>query len=129
MPALERSIFPCLKQQPSFLLHYGRYAYRFIHPCGFFIPSKDILPRIISLAILAGIGWFHILILTDREILQKILHYESYINQVIFYSRNFKGFYWRLLWNYGCMYFMVKYANSNRANAVQKIAVSVICGV
>ncbi|MFN2438766.1 MAG: anion permease [Chitinophagaceae bacterium] len=80
---------------------------------------KDILPRIISLAILFGIGWFLSTHLeTDREVLAKNTHYESYVNQVIFYSKNFK---WILLaFIVGIMAVFTLWLNtlnSNKANA------------
>ncbi len=80
---------------------------------------KDILPRVISLAILAGIGWFPYTNLElDKAVLEKNTHYKTYVNQVIFYSKNFK---WILLaFIVGIMAVFTLWLNtlnSNRANA------------
>ncbi|HEX8334902.1 MAG TPA: inorganic phosphate transporter [Segetibacter sp.] len=57
--------------------------------------KKGMLPRILSIAILLLVGWFLSAQLEfDRETLAKNTDYESYLGQVIFYSKNFK---WILL--------------------------------
>ena len=57
--------------------------------------SKGILPKIIAFSILLIVAIFLSLSLEfNREILAANTHYESYINQLIFYSKNFK---WILL--------------------------------
>ena len=56
---------------------------------------KDVLPRIISAAMIALVIWLmYNQLETDKAVLAKNTHYESYINQLIFYSKNFK---WILL--------------------------------
>lgn len=56
---------------------------------------KDMLPRIVSTVILLGVGWFLYTHLEfDRAVLAKQTKYESYLPQVIFYTKNFK---WILL--------------------------------
>lgn len=56
---------------------------------------KDILPRIISICIIALVIFlFYNQLETNKEVLAKNTHYESYINQLIFYGKNFK---WILL--------------------------------
>ncbi len=56
---------------------------------------KDFLPKIISVAIIAFVGWFLYEHLTfDRAVLAGKTHYESYFWQVFFYTKNFK---WILL--------------------------------
>ncbi len=56
---------------------------------------KGIIPKIIALAVIAGVGFFLYKNLEfNPEKLAKGTHYEAYINQVIFYSKNFK---WILL--------------------------------
>ena len=56
---------------------------------------KGIIPKLVALAVLAGVGTFLYFNLEfNPEKLAKSTHYESYINQVIFYSKNFK---WILL--------------------------------
>jgi inorganic phosphate transporter, PiT family len=56
---------------------------------------KDFLPKIISIAIIAFVGWFLYEHLTfDRTVLAGKTHYESYFWQVFFYTKNFK---WILL--------------------------------
>src|SRR3954464_8958512 len=56
---------------------------------------KDILPRIVSVFILALVGWilYENLVL-DRAVLAKSTHFKAYIWQVLFYTKNFK---WVLL--------------------------------
>jgi PiT family inorganic phosphate transporter len=57
--------------------------------------KKGILPRILSIGILLLVVWFLSEKLEfDRETLAKNTDYESYLSQVIFYSKNFK---WILL--------------------------------
>jgi PiT family inorganic phosphate transporter len=56
---------------------------------------KGIIPKLVALAVLTGVGTFLYYNLEfNPEKLAKSTHYESYINQVIFYSKNFK---WILL--------------------------------
>ena len=56
---------------------------------------KGIIPKLVALAVLAGVGTFLYYNLEfNPEKLAESTHYESYINQVIFYSKNFK---WILL--------------------------------
>lgn len=56
---------------------------------------KGIIPKLIALAVMMGVGIFLYYNLEfNPEKLAKSTHYESYINQVIFYSKNFK---WILL--------------------------------
>ena len=57
--------------------------------------SKGILPKIIAFSILLIVAIFLALSLEfNREVLAANTHYESYFNQLIFYSKNFK---WILL--------------------------------
>ena len=56
---------------------------------------KDFLPKIISIAIIAFVGWFlyeHLIF--DKTVLAGKTHYKSYFWQVFFYTKNFK---WILL--------------------------------
>ena len=56
---------------------------------------KDLLPKIISLGMIVFVGWFlynHLEL--DRAVLASKTHYEAYIWQVIFFTKNFK---WILL--------------------------------
>jgi len=56
---------------------------------------KDILPKLISIAVLILVGWFlYSSLELDREVLAAKTHYDSYFWQVFFYSKNFK---WILL--------------------------------
>jgi inorganic phosphate transporter, PiT family len=56
---------------------------------------KGILPRLISVAVLVFVALFLYNTLEfDRAVISKKTHFESYTNQVIFYSKNFK---WILL--------------------------------
>lgn len=56
---------------------------------------KGIIPKLVALAIIIGVGIFLYYNLEfNPEKLAKNTHYETYINQVIFYSKNFK---WILL--------------------------------
>jgi len=56
---------------------------------------KDLLPKIVSLAILGFVIWFLFTHLTlDRQELAAKTNFDSYIAQVIFYTKNFK---WILL--------------------------------
>lgn len=57
--------------------------------------SKGIMPKIIAFSILFIVVVFLAFSLEfDRQVLSASTHYESYVNQVIFYSKNFK---WILL--------------------------------
>ena len=56
---------------------------------------KDILPKLVSLAVLAGVGYFlYTHLVLDRAELAANTDYESYVWQLIFYTKNFK---WILL--------------------------------
>jgi inorganic phosphate transporter, PiT family len=56
---------------------------------------KDLLPKIISIAIIIFVGWFLYTHLTlDRTELAGKTHYKSYFWQVVFFTKNFK---WILL--------------------------------
>jgi inorganic phosphate transporter, PiT family len=56
---------------------------------------KDLLPKIISVAIIVFVGWFLYTHLTlDRTELAGKTHYKSYFWQVVFFTKNFK---WILL--------------------------------
>lgn len=56
---------------------------------------KDIIPRIISAGMIALVIWLmYNQLETDKAVLAKATHYESYFNQLVFYSKNFK---WILL--------------------------------
>ena len=56
---------------------------------------KDMLPKIVSILILAGVGFFlYTHLVLDRTELATNTHYDSYFWQVIFYTKNFK---WILL--------------------------------
>ena len=56
---------------------------------------KDFMPRLISITVILGVCWFLYNVLElDRSVLATKTHYETYIWQVIFYSKNFK---WILL--------------------------------
>jgi PiT family inorganic phosphate transporter len=56
---------------------------------------KDFLPRIISILIILFVGWFlYTQLVFDRAEVAKKTHYDSYVAQVIFYTKNFK---WILL--------------------------------
>ena len=56
---------------------------------------KDILPKLVSLAVLAGVGYFlYTHLVLDRAELAANTDYESYVWQLIFYTKNFK---WNLL--------------------------------
>lgn len=79
---------------------------------------KGIIPKLLALTVLTGMGIFLYYNLEfDREKLAESTHYESYINQVIFYSKNFK---WILL--AGILSIMAVFTiflntlNANRAN-------------
>jgi inorganic phosphate transporter, PiT family len=56
---------------------------------------KDILPRIISIVMIVFVIWFlYTHLVFDRAEVAKKTHYDSYLAQVIFYTKNFK---WILL--------------------------------
>ncbi len=56
---------------------------------------KDLLPKIVSILILGSIVWFLSTALEfDRAVLAKNTRYDSYLAQVVFYTKNFK---WILL--------------------------------
>ena len=56
---------------------------------------KDILPKIVSIGVLALVIWFLAANLEfDRTVLAKNTHYDTYFSQVLLYSKNFK---WILL--------------------------------
>lgn len=56
---------------------------------------KGVVPKLLALAVLAGLAWFlRENLETDPEVLAKNTHYESHLARVVFYSKNFK---WVLL--------------------------------
>jgi PiT family inorganic phosphate transporter len=56
---------------------------------------KDLLPKIVSIAVLLGVAWFlYTNLIFDREVLSGQTRYESHFWQVFFYTKNFK---WILL--------------------------------
>lgn len=56
---------------------------------------KDMLPRIVSIVIIAGVAWFlYSHLIFDREVVAKESKYGTYFWQVFFYTKNFK---WILL--------------------------------
>ena len=74
--------------------------------------KKGSAPKILSIVVLICVAIFlYFSIETDPAKLAKATHYESYISQVIFYSKNFK---WILLGldpcYYGLLYFFSQYA-------------------
>jgi len=80
---------------------------------------KGVAPKIISLIVLLCVGIFlYYSIETDADKVAKGTHYESYINRVIFYSKNFK---WILLAFIlvvmACFTFFLSNLNANRANS------------
>src|SRR5688500_7317526 len=57
--------------------------------------KKGLHPKLLSLVVLTAVAFFLFYNLeTDRDLVSKGTHYESYVAQVIFYSKNFK---WILL--------------------------------
>jgi PiT family inorganic phosphate transporter len=57
--------------------------------------QKGIIPKLLALAVIAGVGIFlYFNLELDRDTLSANTHYESYFSQVVFYSKNFK---WILL--------------------------------
>jgi len=81
--------------------------------------KKGMLPKIISLVILALVAWFlYSNLELDREKLAKSTHYESYTNQVIFYSKNFKWILLAFIISIMAIFtFFISSLNANRANA------------
>lgn len=80
---------------------------------------KGAAPKIISLIVLLCVGIFlYYSMETDADKVAKGTHYESYITQVIFYSKNFK---WILLAFIlvvmACFTFFLSTLNANRANS------------
>jgi PiT family inorganic phosphate transporter len=56
---------------------------------------KGIIPKLLALAVIAAVGLFlYYNLELDRKTLSANTHYESYLSQVVFYSKNFK---WILL--------------------------------
>ncbi len=56
---------------------------------------KDILPKLVSIAILLLVGWFlYNNLIFDRQELAEKTNFDSYVAQVLFYTKNFK---WILL--------------------------------
>ena len=78
---------------------------------------KDILPRLISLAVIAGIGWFlYTSLETDPAKLKS--HYESYFFKVVFFSQNFKWILLALIVGIMAVFTLwLNTLNSHRANA------------
>jgi len=78
---------------------------------------KDILPRLISLAVIAGIGWFlYTNLETDPAKLKS--HYESYFFKVVFFSQNFKWILLALIVGIMAVFTLwLNTLNSHRANA------------
>ena len=78
---------------------------------------KDILPRLVSLAIIAGIGWFlYTSLETDPAKLKS--HYESYFFKVVFFSQNFKWILLALIVGVMAVFTLwLNTLNSHRANA------------
>ena len=78
---------------------------------------KDILPRLVSLVIIAGIGWFlYTNLETDPAKLKS--HYESYFARVVFYSQNFKWILLALIVGIMAVFTLwLNTLNSHRANA------------
>ena len=78
---------------------------------------KDILPRLISLAVIAGIGWFlYTNLETDPAKLKS--HYESYFFKVVFFSQNFKWILLALIVGVMAVFTLwLNTLNSHRANA------------
>jgi PiT family inorganic phosphate transporter len=80
---------------------------------------KGAAPKVISIIVLLCVGIFlYNSMETDAAKVAKGTHYESYINQVIFYSKNFK---WILLAFIlvvmACFTFFLSSLNANRANS------------
>lgn len=81
--------------------------------------KKGLAPKILSIIVLIGVGIFlYFNIETDPEKISKGTHYKSYVNQVIFYSKNFK---WILLAFIlvimACFTFFLSTLNAHRANS------------
>jgi PiT family inorganic phosphate transporter len=81
--------------------------------------KKGFPPKILSIVVIVAVFIFlYFSIETDKAKLAKSTHYESYINQVIFYSRNFK---WILLAAIllimACFTFFLSTLNARRANS------------
>ncbi|TCZ74734.1 inorganic phosphate transporter [Flaviaesturariibacter aridisoli] len=77
---------------------------------------KGLLPRLISILVLVLVAWFlKSNLVTDRAVLAKGTHYDSYAAQVIFYSKNFK---WVLLafilTIMACFTFFLQSLNANK---------------
>jgi PiT family inorganic phosphate transporter len=80
---------------------------------------KGLAPKILSAIVLICVSMFlYYSLETDPETVSKGTHYESYIDQVIFYSKNFK---WILLAFIlvvmACFTFFLSTLNANRANS------------
>lgn len=81
--------------------------------------KKGLAPKILSIIVLIGVTIFlYYSIETDPDKISKGTHYKSYLNQVIFYSKNFK---WILLAFImvimACFTFFLSTLNAHRANA------------
>jgi PiT family inorganic phosphate transporter len=81
--------------------------------------KKGFAPKIISIIVIVAVAVFlNYSIETDPAIVSKGSHYESYVNQMIFYSKNFK---WILLASIlvimACFTFFLSSLNANRANS------------
>jgi PiT family inorganic phosphate transporter len=81
--------------------------------------KKGMAPKILAFIVIISVVIFlYYSLETDKAKLAKSTHYESYINQVIFYSRNFK---WILLATIllimACFTFFLSSLNARRANS------------
>lgn len=79
---------------------------------------KDMLPRIVSIGMLLLVAFLlYNNLELDKEVLAKGTHYESYVTQVIFYSKNFK---WVLLafiiTTFAVFTFWLNTLNAHKAN-------------
>jgi inorganic phosphate transporter, PiT family len=81
--------------------------------------KKGLAPKILSVVVLIGVAIFLAFnIETDAAKVAKGTHYESYINQVIFYSKNFKWILLALiLVIMACFTFFLSMLNAHRANS------------
>jgi inorganic phosphate transporter, PiT family len=80
---------------------------------------KGPAPKILSLVVLVCVGIFlYSSIETDPEKISKGTHYESYITQVIFYSKNFKWILLAFILTVMAVFtFFLSTLNANRANS------------
>lgn len=80
---------------------------------------KDILPRIISIGMIALVIWLlYNQMETDKTVLAKNTHYQSYTTQLIFYSKNFKWILLGLVLLIMAVFtFWLNTLNANKSNA------------